>query len=68
MKNINEMSTRELQALLSLMEEKEKAHEDLPSEVGSAIVNGLLAWGEAALGRRPSKAGSTSPRASTAGR
>ena len=51
-----------------LMEEKEKAHEDLPSEVGSAIVNGLLAWGEAALGRRPSKAGSTSPRASTAGR
>jgi hypothetical protein len=43
MKNINVMSNPELQDLLSLMEAKEKAHEDLPSEVVWAILNGLRA-------------------------
>ena len=43
MKNINVMSTPELYDLLSLMEERERAHEGLPSEVVWAILNGLWA-------------------------
>ena len=53
MKNINEMSTPELYDLLSLMEEKSKAHERLPSEVVLAILNGLWAMEKQRLeGRR----------------
>ncbi len=52
MKNINEMSTPELYDLLSLMEEKAKAHEALPSEVVSAILNVLWAMEEQRLEER----------------
>jgi len=68
MKGINEMSTVELHALQCLMEEKKKAHEALPNEVVSAILNGLSAWIEAAYGRRRSKAGTISPSAGSIGR
>ena len=55
MKNINEMSTPELYDLLSLMEEKAKAHERLPSEVVLAILNGLGAMEKQRLEERRRK-------------
>ena len=55
MKNINEMSTQELYDLLTLMEEKEKAHERLPSEVVLAILNGLWAMEKQRLEERRRK-------------